>query len=112
MGHAGAIISGSSGTAAEKIAAFEAAGIGVAQRPMDFVALLQKRLKSRRGPSVRRVGRPAIKKTAKRVAKKARKATRRTRKVAARKAGKVSRTATKLVRKLVKRLSRKSGRKH
>ena len=31
MGHAGAIISGSAGTAAEKIEAFEAAGMGVAQ---------------------------------------------------------------------------------
>jgi succinyl-CoA synthetase alpha subunit len=44
MGHAGAIISGSSGTAAEKIAAFEAAGIGVMRRPADVVALLQERL--------------------------------------------------------------------
>jgi succinyl-CoA synthetase alpha subunit len=43
MGHAGAIISGSAGTAAEKIAAFEAAGIGVAKRPMDFVGLLRER---------------------------------------------------------------------
>jgi succinyl-CoA synthetase alpha subunit len=40
MGHAGAIISGSSGTAAEKIASFEAAGMGVAKRPVDFVELL------------------------------------------------------------------------
>jgi CBS domain-containing protein len=32
-GHAGAIISGSSGTAAEKIEAFETAGMGVAQAP-------------------------------------------------------------------------------
>jgi succinyl-CoA synthetase alpha subunit len=46
MGHAGAIISGSSGTAAEKIAAFEAAGIGVARRPKDFVDLLRTRLSS------------------------------------------------------------------
>jgi succinyl-CoA synthetase alpha subunit len=46
MGHAGAIISGSSGTAAEKIAAFEAAGMGVAKRPMDFVELIKARLKS------------------------------------------------------------------
>ena len=46
MGHAGAIISGSSGTAAEKIAAFEQAGMGVARRPKDFVGLLQSRLKS------------------------------------------------------------------
>jgi succinyl-CoA synthetase alpha subunit len=44
MGHAGAIISGSSGTAAEKIAAFEAAGMGVAKRPKDFVDLLKARL--------------------------------------------------------------------
>ena len=47
MGHAGAIISGSSGTAAEKIDAFKAAGIGIAKRPKDFVELLQARLKSR-----------------------------------------------------------------
>ncbi|MDE3129023.1 MAG: succinate--CoA ligase subunit alpha [Gemmatimonadota bacterium] len=45
MGHAGAIISGSAGTAAEKIAAFEAAGIGVARRPVDFVDLIRARLK-------------------------------------------------------------------
>jgi succinyl-CoA synthetase alpha subunit len=44
MGHAGAIISGSAGTAAEKIAAFRAAGMGVAQRPMDFVSLMRERL--------------------------------------------------------------------
>jgi succinyl-CoA synthetase alpha subunit len=45
MGHAGAIISGSSGTAAEKIEAFKAAGIGVADRPMDFVELIRAGLK-------------------------------------------------------------------
>jgi succinyl-CoA synthetase alpha subunit len=44
MGHAGAIISGSSGTAEEKLAAFEAAGIAVMRRPVDVVALLQSRL--------------------------------------------------------------------
>lgn len=44
MGHAGAIISGSSGTAAEKLAAFEAAGMGVAKRPKDFVELVSARL--------------------------------------------------------------------
>jgi len=45
MGHAGAIISGSSGTAAEKMAAFEAAGISVMKRPADVVPLLRARLK-------------------------------------------------------------------
>lgn len=44
MGHAGAIISGSSGTAAEKIAAFEAAGIAVMKRPVDVVELVRARL--------------------------------------------------------------------
>jgi succinyl-CoA synthetase alpha subunit len=44
MGHAGAIISGSAGTAAEKIAAFDGAGIGVARRPRDFVDLLRARV--------------------------------------------------------------------
>ena len=44
MGHAGAIISGSSGTAAEKIEAFKTAGMGVAQRPIDFVSLVRERL--------------------------------------------------------------------
>ena len=44
MGHAGAIISGSSGTAAEKIDSFRQAGIAVAQRPVDFVELIKKGL--------------------------------------------------------------------
>jgi succinyl-CoA synthetase alpha subunit len=44
MGHAGAIISGSAGTAAEKIEAFEKAGMGVAKRPIDFVKLLKDRM--------------------------------------------------------------------
>jgi succinyl-CoA synthetase alpha subunit len=55
MGHAGAIISGSSGTAAEKIAAFEAARIGVAKRPKDFVELLKERLQPKKTTAVKRV---------------------------------------------------------
>ena len=41
MGHAGAIISGASGTAAEKMQALEQAGIGVMKRPADVVPLLK-----------------------------------------------------------------------
>ncbi len=44
MGHAGAIISGSAGTAAEKLEAFQKAGMGIAKRPMDFVELVKARL--------------------------------------------------------------------
>jgi succinyl-CoA synthetase alpha subunit len=44
MGHAGAIISGSSGTAAEKMAALDKAGISVMKRPADVVPLLKERL--------------------------------------------------------------------
>ncbi len=44
MGHAGAIISGASGTAEEKLAAFEAAGIGIMRRPADVVELLRARI--------------------------------------------------------------------
>ncbi len=42
MGHAGAIISGGAGTAAAKIAAFEAAGIGVATTPSEMAETLLK----------------------------------------------------------------------
>jgi len=44
MGHAGAIISGGKGTAAEKIEAFKAAGISVSEAPSDLGITLMKRL--------------------------------------------------------------------
>lgn len=44
MGHAGAIISGSSGTAAEKTQAFEDNGIRVAKRPIEIATLVGKSL--------------------------------------------------------------------
>jgi succinyl-CoA synthetase alpha subunit len=44
MGHAGAIISGASGTAEEKLAAFEAAGIAIMRRPVDVVELVRARM--------------------------------------------------------------------
>ena len=46
MGHAGAIISGSSGTAEEKLAAFEHAGIAVMRRPAEVVELLRARIRA------------------------------------------------------------------
>jgi succinyl-CoA synthetase alpha subunit len=45
MGHAGAIISSGSGTAEEKIAAFESIGVPVARRPVELPVLLKKLMK-------------------------------------------------------------------
>ncbi len=45
MGHAGAIISGSSGTAEEKFAAFESAGMGIMRRPIDVIELLKGKMR-------------------------------------------------------------------
>ncbi len=44
MGHAGAIVTGSTGTAQSKIKAFEAAGISVADRPSDVARILAEQL--------------------------------------------------------------------
>jgi len=47
MGHAGAIIIGRAGTAQSKIEAFEAAGVGVAEKPSDVAKMLVERLKGK-----------------------------------------------------------------
>jgi len=44
MGHAGAIIAGGTGTAAEKIAAFEKVGVPVARIPSEIPSLLKERM--------------------------------------------------------------------
>jgi len=60
MGHAGAIISGGTGTAAEKMAAFEAAGIAVARIPSEIPGLVRQALERRRKLAAKpsRNGRP------------------------------------------------------
>jgi succinyl-CoA synthetase alpha subunit len=47
MGHAGAIISGSAGTAEEKMEAFRDAGIAVMKKPSDVVELIRKAMAGR-----------------------------------------------------------------
>ena len=49
MGHAGAIITGGKGTATEKVAALEAAGIVVAQSPADMGAAVVEAIKRKAG---------------------------------------------------------------
>ncbi len=68
MGHAGAIISGGSGTAAEKIVAFNKVGIKVAESPAEVALLMKNELEKRKPKTkVKKVirGKKIIKKTIK-----------------------------------------------
>jgi succinyl-CoA synthetase alpha subunit len=59
MGHAGAIISGGTGTAAEKMAAFEAAGVPVARIPSEIPGLIAELLQRRRARRRNGAAKPA-----------------------------------------------------
>jgi len=50
MGHAGAIVAGGQGTAAEKYAAFEAAGVTTVKSPAELGAAIAAQLRRRRAP--------------------------------------------------------------
>jgi len=67
MGHAGAIISGSSGLAADKIAALNAVGIPVADIPSQIPGLIGGLLAKKKGKSAKKVSTKKVK-TAKKTA--------------------------------------------
>jgi len=92
MGHAGAIIAGGSGTAAEKIAAFNKAGIKVAESPAEVAVLMRAELDK----LTKKVAKPVKKAAKPKTAAKAKKAKKPAKKRVAAKAGKVAkRTANK-----------------
>lgn len=72
MGHAGAIISGGTGTAAEKIKAFQAVGVPVAKTPGEVAALIEQKMKASETKSkAKPAAKPAKKAAAKKPVKKA-----------------------------------------
>lgn len=69
MGHAGAIISGGTGTAAEKMAAFQAVGVPVARIPSEIPSLVRELLGRRRARKKATARRPSGNGTAPRAKK-------------------------------------------
>jgi succinyl-CoA synthetase alpha subunit len=103
MGHAGAIIAGGSGTAAEKVAAFQKAGIKVAESPAEVAVLMEAELvklkkKAKKPILKKKVAKP---KKAKKVAKKK----------AAAKPKKAKKTAKKKTAPKARKIAKKTARK-
>jgi succinyl-CoA synthetase alpha subunit len=68
MGHAGAIVSGGAGTAQEKMARFERAGVPVAKVPSEIPGLIAAALRAKRPSRLRLVGAASRAKTGKKKA--------------------------------------------
>ncbi len=95
MGHAGAIISGGTGTAAEKMAAFEAAGVPVARIPSEIPGLVEELLRRRRARRANGLAKAASRSSSKATARSAaRPASKSNRKLAARSAKRSNATSS------------------
>jgi succinyl-CoA synthetase alpha subunit len=117
MGHAGAIISGSSGLAGDKIAALNSVGVPVADIPSQLPILLKEKLEAaRKKAAPRKAKRKAVKKkTAKRKAKRTTKKAKKAAKKVVKKAKKTAKkkTTKKALKKkaLVKKKQKKTGKR-
>jgi len=116
MGHAGAIISGGSGTAAEKVTALNAAGIPVAETPAQVAEIMAESIKkakaaakkkaAKKTPKKKQVKKAAKKSTAKKTAK-----AKPAKKALAKKTTKKKATKKKTVKKAAKKVAKKTVKK-
>ena len=60
MGHAGAIVAGGKGTAADKYAAFDAAGVRTVKSPAELGSAMNELLRRRRANAAKKVARPVV----------------------------------------------------